>query len=123
MTPRDRTRNLDLLLTLDGEDMVIGDGPYWVKIIAKRVPVSPERPHGLYYSLTLHDEDGSRVLGYDNAHPVREGSGPGARKRAEHDHRHRMQSVRSYEYQDAETLIVDFWTEVEALLREKGTSL
>src|SRR5436305_11928309 len=99
MPPRDRTQNLDLLLALDGEAMVINDGPYWVKFVAKRVPTSRERPHGLYYSLTLHDEQGNRVLGFDNAHPVREGSGPGARRRTEHDHQHRMQSVRVYEYQ------------------------
>jgi len=34
------------------------------------VQVSKERPHGLHYSLTLHNEDSERVLGFDNAHAV-----------------------------------------------------
>ena len=73
-----------------------------------------------YYSLTLHDPQGDRVLGFDNAHPVREGSGPGARTRIEYDHRHQRESVRFYDYQDAGTLIMDFWTEVESIINGKG---
>jgi hypothetical protein len=41
-------------------------------------PVRPEKPHGPDYSLTLHDGDGERLLGFDNAHPIREDTGPGA---------------------------------------------
>jgi len=37
-------------------------------------------PHGLKYSLTLHGPDGSRLIGFDNAHPVRESRGPGGKK-------------------------------------------
>ena len=81
MAPRDRPANLDLLLDLDGVVSALSDdaAPYWVKFVVKRVPVTPEQPHGLYYSLTLHDPYGDRVLGFDNAHAVQEGSGPGAR--------------------------------------------
>jgi hypothetical protein len=64
--------------------------------------------------------NGERVLGFDNAHPVRRAAGPGARKRPEHDHRHWLQSVRSYDYQDAGTLLADFWAEEEAFLKERG---
>jgi len=96
--------------------------PYWVKLIVKRVPVSPERPHGLYYSLTLHDSQGGRVLGFDNAHSVREGSGPGARTRIEYDHQHRRQSVRFYDYEDAGRLMIDFWTEVESAIKGERIS-
>lgn len=42
-----------------------------------------ERPHGLSYSLVLRAPDGERLVGYDNAHPVRDGEalehGGGAR--------------------------------------------
>jgi hypothetical protein len=31
---------------------------------------SEVRPHGVNYSFTLHDVDGTRLLGYDNAHGV-----------------------------------------------------
>lgn len=80
MRPKDHS--LDTLLDLDGDSYVL-DGPYWVKFEAKRVPVSSEKPHGLDYSLTLHDDRGARLLGYDNAHGIQEGPGPGARTRIE----------------------------------------
>jgi hypothetical protein len=66
------------------------------------------------------DDSGTRVLGFDNAHPVQEGWGPGARTRIEYDHRHRKDAVRFYVYQDAATLLADFWIEVEKILKERG---
>ena len=115
-----RDRSLDTLLDLDGEVILVGDGPYWTKFVVKRVPVSKERPHGLRYSLTLHNGDGERVLGFDNAHAVQEGSGPGARMRVEHDHRHRLGAVRHYEYTNAGSLLADFWEAVIAFLEEEA---
>ncbi len=35
-----------------------------------RVPVSPEKPHGLDYALMLHGPDGERLVGFGNAYPV-----------------------------------------------------
>ncbi len=119
MTIRDPS--LDTLLLLDGETFVVeADGKCWVKFVVKQVPVSPERPRGLDYSLTLHDEDGERLLGFDNAHAVREGSGPGAQTRIEYDHKHSGKRVRFYIYADAATLLADFWTEVEAILKKRS---
>jgi hypothetical protein len=119
MTGRDLS--LDTLLLLDGESFVAdADGKCWVKFVVKQVAVSPERPHGLNYSLTLHDEDGERLLGFDNAHAVREGSGPEARTRIEYDHKHSGEKVRFYAYADAVTLLADFWTEVEAILQKRS---
>jgi hypothetical protein len=37
-----------------------------------------------------------------------------------YDHKHRLKAVRQYEYQDAATLLADFWKTVDAVLREKG---
>ena len=85
-----------------------------------RIEATAERPHGLSYSLTLHAPDGERLVGFDNAHAVREGRGPGGRRRREHDHRHRLRSIRPYEYTDAVTLLDDFWKEVDEALRERG---
>jgi Family of unknown function (DUF6516) len=118
----ERNSSLDALLDLDGVVAALSDdpAPYWANFVVKRVPVSPERPHGLYYSLTLHDPQSDHVLGFDNAHSVREGSGPRARTHTEYDHKHRQQSVQFYDYQDAGTLILDFWTEVESAINEKG---
>jgi hypothetical protein len=111
-----REPSLDLLLDLDGESFIAA-GAYWVKFVVKRVPSSPARPHGLSYSLTLHDATGARVVGFDNAHtaPVRKGS-----RRMAQDHRHRLRSVAPYEYRDAATLLADFWAEVDAVLKQSG---
>ena len=90
-----------------------------MKIRARRVPASSERPHGLDYSLTLHGPGGERLVGFDNAHPVRASTGPGG-KRSGRDHRHRLRTVRPYDYADAATLLADFWAEVDSVLQEKG---
>jgi predicted transcriptional regulator len=67
--PRDPT--LDMLFDLDGQVLVVDpDGGHWVWFVVTRVPVSPEKPHGIDYSLTLHGPDGGRLVGFDNAHRV-----------------------------------------------------
>src|SRR3954453_13825703 len=117
----ERDPSLDALLGLDGQVYVIDpDGGHWVRFVVHQVPVSAAKPHGLDYSLTLHGSNGERLVGFDNAHPVRTGTGPGGRAGAAQDHRHRLRTVRPYDYQDAAKLLEDFWTEVDALLREKG---
>ena len=95
--------------------MVDPAGGHWVRFVVTRVPESAEKPHGLDYSLTLHGPDGERLVGFDNAHPVggRTRSGP-------QDHRHRLRTIRAYEYRDAATLLGDFWSTVDAVLRERG---
>jgi hypothetical protein len=44
----------------------------------------------------------------------------GGQTRVAYDHKHRLSTVRPYEYKDAATLLADFWTTVDAVLREKG---
>lgn len=88
-----RDRGFDTLLRLDGESFAI-EGGYWVKFVVRRVPATAEQPHGLSYSLTLHDIGNERLLGFDNAHPIHEGSGPGARTRIEYDHKHKGERIR-----------------------------
>ena len=121
MTRPNRDPGLDTLLGLHGETLFVDDAGHWVKFVAVRTESTPECPHGLSYSLTLHAPDGSRLVGFDNAHPVRERSGPGGRRRTEHDHRHRLRAVRPYEYEDAATLLEDFWKEVDRVLRKRGS--
>ncbi|MYH31522.1 MAG: hypothetical protein F4137_22410 [Acidobacteria bacterium] len=113
--------SLDTLLDLDGQVLVVdAQGGHWVRFRAKRVPPTPERPHGIDYSLTLHGPDGQRLIGYDNAHVVRPTPGPSGRRRSRHDHRHRHGRVRPYAYEDAATLLADFWRDVHAVLTERG---
>jgi hypothetical protein len=109
---------LDTLLDLDGITLVVDpEGGHWVRFVVTRVPATAEKPHGLDYSLTLHGRNGERLAGFDNAHPG------GKRKRGDpQDHRHRIQTVKAYEYRDAATLLADFWTEVDAVLKERGVN-
>lgn len=77
--PDDPRRNpgLDALLDLDGEAFIIDPaGQYWVYFRVRRVQRRPDKPHGLEYSMPLHGPDGKRLVGFDNAHPVRGTAGP-----------------------------------------------
>lgn len=116
---RKRNPALDTLLDLNGVKLVIDlEGGHWVRFVVTEVSPSAEKPHGLDYSLTLHGPDGERLVGFDNAHRVgkQRAGGP-------EDHRHRIRKVRPYEYGDAAKLLTDFWTEVDAVLRERGVIL
>lgn len=114
--PQARDLTLDALLDLDGQVLVVDpEGGHWVRFVVTRVPASPEKPHGLDYSLTLHGPDGGRLVGFDNAHRV--GS---QRSGSPQDHRHRLRTVKPYDYRDAATLLGDFWMTVDSVLRERG---
>ncbi len=107
---------LDTLLELDGLTLVVDpESGYWVRFAVTQVPPAPEKPHGLDYSLTLHGPNGERLVGFDNAHPVAK-----QKRGAAQDHRHRIRRVRPYDYTDAATLLADFWTEVDSVLKERG---
>lgn len=108
----------EYLIDLDGEIMELGSG-FWVKFTARRVPASSERPAGIDYSLCLFNPDDERLLCYDNAHPIREGTGPGARKSATNDHVHKGNRIRPYAYASAAALLEAFWGDVNAILEER----
>jgi hypothetical protein len=113
-----RDGGLDILLSLHGEVFVDNTG-YWQKIEAWRVPVTAGIPHGLRYSLTLHDRTNKRVMGYDNAHAI-----PPARKKysaaryVEWDHMHTHPSDKGthYEFISATQLLEDFFRDVNRYL-------
>ena len=65
--------DLENLLLLDGEIFPMDNG-YWVKFEAKVVEASENIPHGVRYSLTLHDKNNHRIIGYDNAHSYKPSS-------------------------------------------------
>ena len=121
MKTPDRDPGLSTLLDLHGQTLFVDEVGHWVKFIVVRAEVTPQRPHGLSYSLTLHAPNGERLIGFDNAHPVRERRGPGRRGRRESDHRHRLRTIGPYDYRDAATLLEDFWKEVDDVLKERGT--
>ncbi len=110
-----RDPSLDSLLDLDGQVLVIDEGGYWVKFVVHPVPPTPDKPNGLDYTLTLHGPDGARLVGFDNAHLVAD-HGKGSAK----DHKHRLRTVRPYDYTDAAALLAAFWREVESVMKERG---
>lgn len=111
--------SLERLLNLDGEIMEVGGG-HWIKIDARRVPVTPSRPHGIKYSLCLFAPDDRRVVCFDNAHPVAVGKRPARKRTIARDHVHKGEQVMPYGYTDAESLLVDFWDAVDAYLKKAG---
>ena len=112
-----RDPSLDTLLDLDGQVLVIDKAGYWVQFVAHQVPVTADKPHGLDYTLTLHGPEGRRLVGFDNAHQV---AGQRNKAPAAKDHKHRLRTVRPYDYTDAGALPAAFWKEVESVMREKG---
>jgi hypothetical protein len=87
-------RGLDALLDLDRQVFVVDPaGKHWVKFVIKRVEPSPDRLHGLSYSLSLHAENGERLVGFDNAHLVKPTTGPAGRSGRRRDHKHRLGTV------------------------------
>jgi hypothetical protein len=111
---------LDVLLELDGTVLVIDAIGHRVEFDVKLVEPSPERPHGLSYSLTFHAPDGKRLIGFDNAHPIRTSRGPAGRVARHYDHKHRLGTTRPYVYSDAASLLEAFWNEVYAFIDIHG---
>lgn len=115
-----KEQGLDLttLLELDGIRYVIDASlGLWVKFEVKQVKVTKERPHGVKYSLTLHDRHNRRLIGFDNAHAVdvrrNEESAP-------FDHWHRDAEDRGWpiHFIDPATLVSDFWRAVDNFLKQ-----
>ena len=111
------------LLDFDGAIYLFEEG-YWVKIVVNRTLPTPRQPHGISYSLTLHDPDGRRLLGFDNAHPVKPQGGRHRAKPVANDHWHRTEGDegRPYEFRSALDLVQDFLDEVERTLGARGVS-
>jgi hypothetical protein len=119
MTKKGAEHTLEFLLAFNGHIHSYAGG-YWLKFEIMKVKSSEERPHGLSYSFTLHGPDNRRLIGFDNAHNVpAKGSRLKKRPKAmDHWHRTETDEGRPYEFKDAETLIDDFFDEVERVLKE-----
>lgn len=112
---------LEFLLGFDGRIHHLEEG-YWIKFEIKRVEATAERPHGLSYSLTLHAPDGTRLVGFDNAHGVPAWGSRIKRRPDARDHWHRTETDtgRPYAFKDANTLLQDFFREVRRVLADRG---
>lgn len=112
---------ISTLLELHGSILDQGDG-YWIKIDAWRVPKTAAIPHGVRYSLTLHEPFGGRILGYDNAHVVKRPKRhrfTGRIVANDHKHLHALDPGVPYEFTDAQQLLVDFFADADRILSEK----
>ncbi len=114
---------LEYLLNFDGRRHFY-EGGYSAKFKIRRVAKTKTRPAGIKYSFTLHAPDGTRLMGFDNAHAV---PALGGRKKAalasDHWHRTAEDEGRPYDFIDVESLLNDFFDELERILAELGVSL
>jgi hypothetical protein len=107
------------LLELNGTVLVQEKG-YWVQIAAWQVTPSSSYPMGIRYSLSLHDSYGKRVLGYDNAHAVKNlrfFNKVAYEKSFDHKHRHPKDKGIPYQFDNAYRLLEDFFTDVDQYLK------
>ncbi len=110
--------SLDTLLDLDGEIFPMDNG-YWVKFNAKPIRPDQHAPHGIRYSLSLHDRSNTRVIGFDNAHAVKSTRKKGfAGRIVTWDHKHSLDIVEPYAFETAGQLLEDFWAAVDEYLLE-----
>jgi hypothetical protein len=78
-----------------------------VEMIIWQLPKpSPERPHGLKYSL-FYGCDGLRIVGYDN-------------ERGKGDHKHFGEVESQYRFVSVEKLVADFLIDVERATHERN---
>ena len=108
-------KTLETLLDLDGEIFPMENG-YWTKFEASRVTPTQKISHGIRYSLTLHDRNNTRILGFDNAHAVKPKKKKYGARKITLDHKHKRQTVLPYEFESASQLLKDFWAEVERII-------
>ncbi|MHB8253920.1 MAG: toxin-antitoxin system TumE family protein [Acidiferrobacter sp.] len=111
---------IDALLDLGGQ-IIDQEGDYLVKIEAWRADSSPAIPHGIRYSLTLHNACGTRVMEFDNAHAVRrprQDRYAGRIMTYDHQHHHTANKGVPYEPQDAYQLMKDCFAEVDKTIQE-----
>lgn len=123
MKPKPSEHALEFLLDFDGRRHFY-DAGYFTKFEIRRVSKTKRRPAGIKYALTLHAADGTRLMGFDNSHAV---PALGGRKKAtaasDHWHRTANDVGRPYKFIDVETLLDDFFDEVERILTELDVPL
>lgn len=116
-----KDHGLETLLDLDGVVIEQTQG-FWVKFEVTRAEVTLHRPHGIRYSLTLHDRYGQRVMGYDNAHAIKlpqKYKYVGQKIEYDHHHRHSSDKGVPYEFESAFQLLEDFFNSVDEILGQE----
>lgn len=115
-------KDVETLLDLDGSILDQGNG-CWIRIEARRITPTRGVPHGIAYSLTLHDRHGTRLIGFDNAHavkPPKKFKYAGRILSHDHQHRHARDKGTPYEYASAHQLLQDFFAAVDRALEKEN---
>jgi len=88
----------------------------WVKFEAKK---ATDRKYGVRYSLSLHDRDNQRIMGFDNAHAVEYAGKRFVASKRTYDHWHcsEKDKGRPYAYQNAGKLVEYFWEAVDKKIK------
>lgn len=113
-------QGLKTLLDLHGM-LIEQEKGCWIKFDVTVGKETIERPHGLRYSLTLHNEYGIRLMGFDNAHlvkPPKKFKYSGRIIPYDHVHRHASDKGTPYEFKDAYQLLTDFFKRVDQILNQ-----
>lgn len=111
---------LDVLLELSGTEYTEVNG-YWYKIEAWKVARSNQIPHGIRYNLTLHDQYNRRIMGFDNAHALKQRKNDRFKGRTfAYDHKHKtaIDAGTPYSFSSAQQLLHDFFREVNRIMHE-----
>jgi hypothetical protein len=118
---RESVSGIDYLFDLHRTKIGYDNG-YWVTMRVFKVQPDAGRPLGLQYSLTLHDPNGDRVLGFDNSHAIDVATGPARKSRRpvtfDHIDRRGRRSV-PYEFTTPYKLVEDFFNAVEEALKQE----
>lgn len=114
---------LEWLLDYHGRRLYLAGG-HFLKFEIRLVERSGKVPHGIAYSLTFHDQEGTRLIGFDNAHPIPHTGGRYVKPRVEADHWHRTinDEGRPYTFVSVAQLLEDFFTGVERICGAQGIS-
>lgn len=82
-------KDIHNLLELDETRFVIDEElGLWVKFEAKSMESTRDRPHGIRYSLSLHDRFNKWIMGFDNAHAIEYGKKINVAPKRTHYHWH-----------------------------------
>ena len=77
-----------------------------VSVVIWQLPEpSDERPHGLKYRLNYCTADGATLVRYDN-------------EKGKGDHKHIGNEQEPYTFKDIDTLLDDFWRDVDEILEK-----
>lgn len=109
---------LETLLDFDGFCHGFERAKSYVNMDVKRVRASPGRPQGIKYSLTLHSQDGTRLIGFGNAHPVVSTQRRAIARPFDHWHPYGKSEAHAYQFRTAFLLLADFFNEVNRILAE-----